>query len=106
GGQSGGVTSTGGQSAGGESTDGSHGNRDAGASSQPGAPSVGGCKLFPDDHILNTTIVDADVHARSTAWLLRMRAVSGPHPGPGAGKLVWQGSRAGIPLNVGGIDRT
>ncbi len=73
---------------------------------QRGAPSYGGCKMLPDNHILNTSIETATVHARSAAWIANMRAVSGPHPGAGASALVYEGSRAGIPVNVGGILRT
>lgn len=73
---------------------------------QRGAPSYGGCKLFPDNHILNTSIETANVHARSAAWISNMRALSGPHPGAGASALVYEGSRGGIPVNLGGILRT
>jgi hypothetical protein len=69
------------------------------------APTLGGCTAFPADNILNAPITSAALHPRSSAWVARLRSVDGAHGGVGAYTQPWQGSRGGLPINIGGVAR-
>lgn len=88
-------------------TDSSLAEEAAPSNAQIGAPSYGGCKLFPDNNIFNTQITNAPIHAQSATWLAHVRSASAKTTlGQGASALVYDGSRGGIPINIGGIQRT
>lgn len=59
---------------------------------------VGGCELFPRDHVFHASIRSLPVRADSAAAI----AAAGPTRSimAGFGSSIWQGSRLGIPVNV------
>lgn len=60
---------------------------------------VGGCAAFPADHFMNATNVDRlAVHARSADWIRFLGGSATTLKAPS--DRIWQGSRAGIPINV------
>ena len=61
-------------------------------------PPIGDCPVFPENHISRAVITELPVHPRSSAMI----RAAGPDSsiGAGFGATVWQGSRAGYPINV------
>ena len=59
---------------------------------------IGGCPLFPPDHVFRATVTPLQVLPRSAA----MVAATGPDLSlrGGFSSGIWQGSRSGIPYNV------
>jgi hypothetical protein len=59
---------------------------------------IGGCAVFPRDHVFHATVTALPVRERSAATIQSM----GPDSriGAGFGSTVWMGSRPGIPTNV------
>jgi hypothetical protein len=59
---------------------------------------VGGCPLFPPDHVFRATVTQLQVLPRSA----QMIAATGPDLSlrGGFSSGIWQGSRSGIPFNV------
>ena len=59
---------------------------------------IGGCPLFPPDHVFRATVTPLQVMPRSAAMI----AATGPDLSlrGGFSSGIWQGSRSGIPLNV------
>jgi hypothetical protein len=61
--------------------------------------SIGGCTLFPRDHVLNARAIDTlPLHPRSDTWIEFLGGaatnVHAPH------SSVWEGARPGMPINV------
>jgi hypothetical protein len=76
---------------------------EAGASSLAATPtgsgaSIGGCPIFPADHIWNTRVADLPVHPNSDAYIASIGADTPLHPDFGGG--LWEGDIIGIPYNV------
>jgi hypothetical protein len=69
---------------------------------QPGAPVINGCKMLPDNNIVNTRVDAAPVHARSSVMINRFVTMNPGGLSAGASAGIWQGSRSGIPLNRNG----
>jgi hypothetical protein len=61
-------------------------------------PQVGGCPLFPSDHIWNTPVNSVPVDSHSGDYVRSIGENLPLHPDFGAG--LWRGSRAGIPFVV------
>ncbi len=59
---------------------------------------IGGCPLFPPDHVFRATVTPLQVLPRSAAMI----AATGPELAVRGGfsSGIWQGSRSGIPFNV------
>lgn len=67
----------------------------AGASAPP---ALGGCTVFPADHIWNTPVDTLPVAARSAAYVDSIGASTGVHADFGSG--LWEGGPIGIPFVV------
>ena len=61
-------------------------------------PVLGGCAIYPADHIWNTPIATLPVHARSAAYVDSIGAGVGMHADFGSG--LWEGGPIGIPFVV------
>jgi hypothetical protein len=67
--------------------------------SDPGdGPTIGGCPLFPADHIWNTPVEGLPIHPRSGAYIASIGADTGFHPDFGSGE--WEGEPIGIPVTL------
>lgn len=72
---------------------------------QPGAPTVRGCRMFPDTSVFNTRVDRAPVSPHSSAMLERFESQNPGEVLTTTRARIWQGSRPGIPLNFGGVSR-
>lgn len=59
------------------------------------APQVGGCPLFPEDHIWNTAVEQLPLDPNSARYIATIGADSSLHPDFGSG--TWEGGPIGIP---------
>lgn len=66
-------------------------------------PSLGGCPLYPADHIWNVRVDSLPVDPNSDRYIAALGAATGLHPDFGAG--LWEGSTIGIPYTTVGPDQ-
>ena len=66
-------------------------------------PVLGGCPVYPADHIWNTPVDTLPVHARSAAYVASIGAGTQMHADFGSG--LWEGGPIGIPFVVVAADQ-
>lgn len=62
-----------------------------------GSPEIGGCPMFPSDHIWNTRVDGLPLDPNSEAYIEAIGSDTGLHPDFGA---EWEGEPIGIPFNI------
>lgn len=68
------------------------------AAMRSGAPQIGGCAVFPPDHIWNRRVTDLPVDAHSGDYINAVGGATGLHPDFGSG--LWEGYPIGIPYTT------
>ena len=67
-----------------------------------GAPTLGGCPMYPADNFWNTPVDNLPVHPMSDAWINSIGRDTGFHMDFGSGE--WDGGPIGIPYNVADVN--